>query len=256
MSERLSGKIAVITGASRGIGEAIARAFAAEGAKVVLVSRKIEALQSVADSINEGLSEPLAFACAAHMGEPAAIEEMLDWVEANVGIPQILVNNAATNPYFGPFLAVTDGAWDKTFDVNVKGYFQATRGVAQRLLARNMPGSIINVSSIYGLSGAPLQGVYAMTKAAVISMTRTLAVELGAAGIRINAICPGLVDTKFASVIVNTPEFSDVYTDRAPLGRWAQPEEITGIAVYLASDEASYTTGQEFVIDGGYTHAG
>ena len=256
MSLRLEGKIAVITGASRGIGEAIARAFAAEGAKVVLVSRKIEALQSVADSINEGLTEPLAFACAAHMGEPTAIEEMLDWVEANVGIPQILVNNAATNPYFGPFLAVSDGAWDKTFDVNVKGYFQATRGVAQRLLARNMPGSIINVSSIYGLSGAPLQGVYAMTKAAVISMTRTLAVELGAAGIRINAICPGLVDTKFASVIVNTPEFSDVYTERAPMGRWAQPEEITGIAVYLASDEASYTTGQEFVIDGGYTHAG
>lgn len=221
MSERLSGKIVVIIGASRGIGEAIARAFAAEGAKVVLVSRKIEAFQSVADSINEGLTESFAFACAAYMGEPVVIEEMLDWVEANVGVPQILVNNAATNPYFGPFLTVSDGAWDKTFDVNVKGYFQATRGVAQRLLARNMPGSIINVSSIYGLSGAPLQGVYAMTKAAVISMTRTLAVEFGAAGIRINAICPGLVDTKFASVIVNTPEFSDVYIERVPLGRWA-----------------------------------
>jgi NAD(P)-dependent dehydrogenase (short-subunit alcohol dehydrogenase family) len=252
---RLSGKVAIVTGASRGIGEAIALAFAREGAKVVIASRKLESLEEVAYRINAEFPGAVV-ARAAHMGEPEQVEALVTWTAENLGTPDILVNNAATNPYFGPFLEVSDSAWDKTFEVNVKGYFVATRAVARRLLAEGKPGSIINVASIYGLRGAPLQGVYAMTKAAVVSMSRTLAAELGAAGIRVNTICPGLVETKFASVIVNTPEFAQMYTTRDPLGRWAQPEEMTGIAVFLASDEASYTTGQEFVIDGGYTSVG
>jgi NAD(P)-dependent dehydrogenase (short-subunit alcohol dehydrogenase family) len=255
MMGRLENKVAIVTGASRGIGQAIATAFASEGARVVIVSRKLDQLQDVAAEINSDYPGTV-FARAAHMGDSAQVEELVNWVSENLGVPDILVNNAATNPYFGPFLDVPEAAWDKTFEVNVKGYFASTRAVAKRLLDEGKAGSIINVASIYGLRGAPLQGVYAMTKAAVISMSRTFAAELGGAGIRVNTICPGLVETKFASVIVNTPEFSEVYTSRAPLGRWAQPEEITGIAVYLASDEASYTTGQEFIIDGGYTSVG
>lgn len=252
---RLSGKIAVVTGASRGIGEAIATSFAAEGATVVIVSRKLDALEAVAATINETFPGTV-YARAAHMGDAAQVDALVASVADDFGTPDVLVNNAATNPYFGPFLAVSEAAWDKTFDVNVKGYFSASRAVAKRLLSDGKPGSIINMASIYGLCGAPLQGVYGMTKAAVISMSRTLAAELGAAGIRVNTICPGLVDTKFASIIVNTPEFSEHYVSRAPLGRWAEPREITGVAVFLASDEASYTTGQEFVIDGGYTSVG
>jgi len=252
---RLDSKVAIVTGASRGIGEAIARQFAAEGAKVVIASRKLESLESVADAINADYPDSI-HPRACHMGYEEQIKELVDWTHENLGVPNVLVNNAATNPYFGPFLEVEESAWDKTFEVNVKGYFMAARGVARKLIDEGEGGSIINVSSIYGLRAAAMQGVYGMTKAAVISMSRTLAMELGAANIRVNTICPGLVETKFASVIVNTPEFSKVYTDRDPLGRWAQPEEITGIAVYLASDEASYTTGQEFIIDGGYTTAG
>lgn len=252
---RLDGKVALVTGASRGIGEAIARSFAAEGAKVIISSRKIDGLTAVADSINADYPDSV-FPKACHMGHQDQIDELFSWASETLGTPQILVNNAATNPYFGPMLDTPQGAWDKTFEVNVKGYFSAIRAVATRLIDEGLPGSIINVSSIYGLRGAALQGVYGMTKAAVVSMGRTLAVELGPANIRVNTICPGLVETKFASVIVNTPEFSKVYTDRDPLGRWAQPEEISGIAVYLASDESSYTTGQEFVIDGGYINAG
>ena len=249
--ERLEGKVAIITGASRGIGEAIARAYAAEGAKVVVSSRKQEALDAVAEEIDADYPGRV-FPRACHMGEAEAIAELVSWCEAEVGQPTILVNNAATNPYFGPMLEVEMGAWDKTFDVNVKGYFEATRQVCRRLLETDTPGAIVNISSVQGVRGAPLQGIYAMTQAAVLSMTETLAIELGPAKIRVNAICPGLVETKFASVLTNTPELARHFTDRAALGRWAAPEELTGAAVFLASDEASFVTGQKLIVDGGY----
>ena len=248
---RLSNKTAIVTGGSRGIGEAIARAFAAEGAKVVIASRKQDALDAVAAQINADHPGSV-FARACHGGEPDQLAELVAWTEAKLGLPTILVNNAATNPYFGPLLDVEWPAWDKTFEVNLKGYFEATRQVSRRLIAADSAGSIINMASIYGIKGSPMQGVYAMTKAAVVSMTETLAIELGGYGIRVNAICPGLVETRFASLMVNTPMIADRYAERAALGRWAQPAEIAGIAVYLASDEASYTTGQRFVVDGGY----
>jgi NAD(P)-dependent dehydrogenase (short-subunit alcohol dehydrogenase family) len=251
---RLEGKVALVTGGSRGIGEAIARAFAENGAKVIVSSRKQEALDEVAAAINADHPDSV-WARACHMGETGAVSELVQWAWDEVGPVNVLVNNAATNPYFGPMIDVEEWAWDKTFEVNVKGYFEAARQVARRLIDAEAPGSIINVSSIYGLTGAPMQGVYGMTKAAVVSMTKTLAHEWGAAGLRVNAICPGLVDTKFASVIVNTPEFSEVFTDRAALGRWAEPDEITGIAVFLASDESKYVTGQPIVIDGGFLTA-
>lgn len=251
-SLNLQGKTAIVTGGSRGIGAAIAHRFAAEGATVVIASRKQEVLDATAAEINEEIGEDRVHARACHTGDAAQIAGLVDWASTELSLPTVLVNNAATNPYFGPMLDVDGPAWDKTFDVNVKGYFEMTRQVARRLIEADQSGAIVNVSSINGVKAAPLQGVYSMTKAAVISMTETLAQELGHAGIRVNAVCPGLVETKFASIMVNTPEISEKYTDRAALGRWAQPDEITGLVTYLASDDASYVTGQHWVIDGGY----
>lgn len=248
---RLKDKIAIVTGASRGIGEAIAEAYAREGARVVLVSRRQEALDAVAAELDAKVpGSCLARAC--HMGEPDQIGALLDWVQAEVGLPTILVNNAATNPYFGPIIGIDSSAYDKTFDVNLRGAFEASRLLAQRLLAAGKGGSIINVASISGMAAAPFQGVYGMTKAALISMTQTMARELGAAGIRVNAISPGLVDTKLAAALVHNDELVRHYTDRAALGRYGQPHEIAGPALFLASDEASYVTGHVLVADGGF----
>ena len=182
----LEDKVAIITGASRGIGESIARTFVANGARVVIASRKIEGVRAVADSLGEG-----ALAVAAHTGREADCEALVAAAIERFGRVDVLVNNAATNPYFGPMLDVDMGAWQKTFEVNLQGYFWMARGVARHLRDRGAPGSIVSVSSVAGLEAAPLQGVYGMTKAAVISMTRTLAYELASSGIRVNAIARG-----------------------------------------------------------------
>ncbi len=257
MAGRLSGKVAIVTGASRGIGEAIAGAMAREGAKVVVTSRKQDAVEAAAQRVRDVCPEAAGavFARACHAGDAAAIADLVAWASAEVGTVDVLVNNAATNPHFGPFLSVDAGAWAKTFEVNVLGYFEHARHVAKALLKADKPGSIVNVASMLGISAAPLQGVYGMTKAAVISMTKTLAVELGKANIRVNAIAPGLVETKFASVLVNSPDILQRYNQHTALARHAQPSEIAGMAVFLASDEASYVTGQTFPVDGGYTIA-
>src|SRR4051794_8257809 len=163
----LENKVAIVTGASRGIGEAIARTFAANGANVVCASRKIEGVGAVAESIG-----PRAFAVAAHTGKEADCVALVEAAVKKFGKVDVLVNNAATNPHFGPMVDVDEGAWDKTFEVNLKGYFWMTREVVKHLRSRNAPGSIINVASVAGLIASPLQGVYAMTKAAVISQTK------------------------------------------------------------------------------------
>jgi NAD(P)-dependent dehydrogenase (short-subunit alcohol dehydrogenase family) len=250
--KRLEGKIALVTGGSRGIGAAIAHAFAREGARVVIASRKAPELEATAARINEEHpGSTVARTC--HTGQPAAVAELVAAVEKELGIIDVAVNNAATNPHFGPLLTVDWSMWDKTFEVNLKGYFEVARQVAQRLVANNRAGSIINVTSIGGLRAAPMQGLYGMTKAAVISMTKTLALELGGARVRINAIAPGLVDTRFASVLVSTPELEKHFSDRAPLHRHGEPDEIAPLAVYLASDESAFMTGQTLAIDGGWT---
>jgi NAD(P)-dependent dehydrogenase (short-subunit alcohol dehydrogenase family) len=252
MSKRLAGKIALVTGGSRGIGAAIAHAFAREGARVVISSRKAPELEATAARINAEFPDAV-IARTCHSGQPQAIEELVAWIDKEVGLIDVAVNNAATNPHFGPLLTVEWSMWDKTFEVNLKGYFEVTRQVARRLIDRNHKGSIINVASIAGLRAAQMQGLYGMTKAAVISMTKTLALELGRAGIRINAIAPGVVETKFAATLVNNPDILKQFTDRAPLGRHGQPDEIAGLAVYLASDESSFLTGQTLAIDAGWT---
>ncbi len=247
----LPGKVAIVTGASRGIGEAIATCFVEHGANVVVASRKEEGVKAAADKLN-ALRAGSALPVAAHTGKEDDCKALVQKAIAKFGKVDILVNNAGTNPYFGPMLDTEMGAWDKTFEVNLKGYFWMTREVARHLIAREeKKGSIVNIASIVGMMSAPLQGVYGMTKAAVISMTKTLALELGSSGIRVNAISPGMVDTKLAAAIVGNDTLVKDLNARTALGRVAQPEEIAGAALYLASDASSFTTGEVLVVDGG-----
>jgi len=247
----LKERVAVVTGASRGIGESIARALAEQGADLVISSRKQESLDPVAESIRSEYGVKCE-AIACHTGDPEAIGELFVKIDDVFGGCDILVNNAATNPYFGPAIQMELPAFEKTFEVNVRGYFVASQEAARRMVKRNR-GSIINVASIAALSPGPMQCAYSMTKAAVVNMTKAFAQELGSSNVRVNAICPGVVETKFASVLINTPEIYDQFIEQIPLGRHAQPNEIAGLAVYLASEASSYTTGSIFVSDGGMT---
>ena len=247
----LAGKTAIVTGASRGIGHAIAKLFVESGANVVVASRKEEGVRAVADELNQ-LRANCTHPVAAHTGKEEDCKALVAAAVEKFGKVDILVNNAGTNPYFGPVLDTPMGAWDKTFEVNLKGYFWMARDVARHLLAREEKhGAIVNVASIVGMMAAPLQGCYGMTKAAVISMTKTLAYELGPSSIRVNAISPGLVDTRLAAAIVGDDTLVSEMNGRTALRRVAQPEEIAGAALYLASDASSFTTGEVLVVDGG-----
>jgi NAD(P)-dependent dehydrogenase (short-subunit alcohol dehydrogenase family) len=244
----LEGKVALVNGGSRGIGEAIAHALAEQGAAVIVTSRRQEGVDAVAAAINAAGGKAIGVAC--HTGKPDQIQVLFDRIQKDFGRLDILVNNAATNPYFGPMIHASELAYDKTFEVNVKGYFLMAQQAAQMMVAQN-GGSIINISSIEGISPSPMMGIYSMTKAAVIMLTKALAKELGSANVRANCICPGLVETNFAKVLIDTPEIHEHYIARAPMGRHAQPEEIVGAVLYLASDAASYTTGTVIACDGG-----
>ncbi len=249
----LEGKVAIITGGSRGIGEAIARTFAAHGAKVVLAARKVEGVSAVAASLEQEHGAGTALGVAAHTGKEEECVRLVAQAVERFGQVDVLVNNAGTNPYFGPFLNAEMGAWDKTFDVNLKGYFWCAREVARAAIAREAPASIVSVASVAGLTATPLQGIYGATKAAVISMTKTLAVELAASRIRVNAIAPGFVDTRLASAVLKNDDLLAQVIARTPMRRYGTPDEIAGGALYLASDAASFLTGHTLVIDGGMT---
>jgi NAD(P)-dependent dehydrogenase (short-subunit alcohol dehydrogenase family) len=249
----LDGKIAIVTGGSRGIGEAIARTFVAHGARVVIASRKVEGVQAVAESIGKEHGADKVLAVAAHTGKEDECVRLVATTVEKFGKVDVLVNNAGTNPYFGPMLNAEMGAWDKTFDVNLKGYFWCAREVAKNCIGREAPGSIVSITSVAGLMGTPLQGVYAATKAAVISMTKTLAIELAPSKIRVNAIAPGFVDTRLASAILKNDELLAHVLAKTPMRRYGTPDEIAGGALYLASDTASFLTGHTLVIDGGMT---
>jgi NAD(P)-dependent dehydrogenase (short-subunit alcohol dehydrogenase family) len=245
----LDGRIALVTGASRGIGEAIARLLAQQGAHVIVASRKLEGCQAVADAIVAGGGQATAMPC--HVGELEQIRTTVAAIRERFGRLDILVNNAATNPQFGNVLDTDPGAFQKTVDVNIRGYFFMSVE-AGKLMREQGGGSIINVTSINGVSPGLMQGVYSITKAAVINMTKVFAKECAPFGIRCNTLLPGLTDTRFASTLVNTPVIRDMALQRIPLKRIAQPGEMAGAVLYLASAAASYTTGAVLNVDGGF----
>ncbi len=244
----LADKVALITGASRGIGAAIARTYAAAGARVVLASRKQEALDEVAAQIQA--TGGTALAVSAHTGDPAAVERLVERAVETYGGVDILVNNAATSPHFGPLLTAQESHWDKTLDINVKGYFRLVQACVPAMRARG-GGKIINIASIAGLHPQPGMGIYCVSKAAVIMLTQVLAQELAPDGIQVNAIAPGYIQTRFSQAIWNNPILSEAVLRSIPQRRMGRPEELTGIALYLAAPASNFTTGAVFVIDGG-----
>jgi NAD(P)-dependent dehydrogenase (short-subunit alcohol dehydrogenase family) len=245
----LDGKVAVVTGASRGIGEAIARLLASRGAHVVVSSRKAEECGRVADAITAEGGAASVIPC--HIGEPEQIDALFARVREHHGRLDILVNNAAANPYFGHIVDTDLGAFQKTVDVNIRGYFFMCAGGA-RLMAENGGGSIINVASVNGVIPGDYQGIYSVTKAAVISMTKAFAKECAPSGVRVNVLVPGATDTRFAATLVKNPEILRQALQHIPMNRIAQPEEMAGAVLYLASPAASYTTGSCMTVDGGY----
>ena len=244
----LTGKIALVTGASRGIGESIARLLAAKGAHVIVSSRKIEACQAVADSIIADGGKANAFAC--HVGEMDQIEAIFTHIKDSFGRIDILVNNAAANPYYGHILDTDVAAFEKTVDVNIRGYFFMSTTAGQ-MMAEQGGGVILNTASVNGIVAGDKQGIYSITKAAVISMTKAFAKECGSLNIRVNALLPGLTDTKFASALTSNDKVFNMALHAIPLGRVANPDEMAGTVLYLVSDASSYTTGACIIVDGG-----
>jgi NAD(P)-dependent dehydrogenase (short-subunit alcohol dehydrogenase family) len=244
----LTSRRAIITGASRGIGAAIAERFARNGARVALVSRKPDALERVAAKLAALDCETLVVPANMSRADDA-LGVVPKVVEAWGGV-DILVNNAATNPVFGPLVDLSQDAWEKVMATNVTGPFLLSREAARQMAAQQA-GVIINIASTGGIEPSPMLGAYSVSKAAIIMLTKVLAAELGGRGVRVNCIAPGLVETRFAEVLVNTPEIHDAYVRRAALGRHGQPHEIASAAHFLASDASAYMTGQVMVIDGG-----
>jgi len=244
----LSGRVAIVTGASRGIGSAIADALAEHGAQVVLSSRKQADLDKEAERINS-LYPERATAIAAHAGRQEDLERLVAGTMERFSRIDILVNNAGTNPYFGPVLGAEVGAWDKTFEVNLRGYFILTKLVYESSMEKN-GGAIVNISSIGGLRPGIGLGVYNITKAGVIMLTRQLARELGGK-VRVNAVAPGLIKTRFAEALWGNQAILDRVLAQNPMGRIGVPEEVASAVLFLASDAASYVNGEVIVVDGG-----
>lgn len=245
----LSGKIALVTGASRGIGQAIAELLAQHGAHVIISSRKAESCQVVVDNIINAGGSAEVMAC--HIGEMAQIEAIFAQIEAKYGRLDILVNNAATNPHFGSIVDTDVNAFQKTVDVNIRGYFFMS-SYGAKLMAKSGGGAIVNVASVNGVIPGLFQGIYSITKAAVMSMTQAFAKECAGMGVRVNALLPGFTDTKFASALVKNEQIVKSVLQHVPMNRIAQPNEMAGAVLYLVSPAASYTTGVCLNVDGGY----
>jgi NAD(P)-dependent dehydrogenase (short-subunit alcohol dehydrogenase family) len=244
----LTGKVALVTGASRGIGEATARLLAKHGAHVIVSARKAEGCEAVVRTIRAEGGSAEALPC--HIGEMAQIEACFVTIRATHGRLDILVNNAATNPYYGPIEDTDLGAFQKTVDVNIRGYFfMSTHAV--KLMAEGGGGAIVNVASVNGVVPGLLQGIYSITKAAVIGMTKSFAREGAPKNIRVNALLPGLTATRLAGALL-APENRSKWESTIPMGRPAQPNEMAGTVLYLVSPAASYTTGVALNVDGGF----
>jgi NAD(P)-dependent dehydrogenase (short-subunit alcohol dehydrogenase family) len=245
----LTGKVALVTGASRGIGEASARLLARHGAQVIVASRRLEACEQVAAEIRELGGQAVAMAC--HIGDMEHIDALFSNIDKTFGRLDILVNNAAANPYYGHILDTDLGAFNKTVDVNIRGYFFMSVQAAKRMREHG-GGAIVNVASVNGVRPGPLQGIYSITKAAVINMTQSFAKECGEFNIRVNALLPGLTRTKFAAALTENEDARNYYLKFVPLGRMAEPEEMAGAVLFLVSKASSYSTGSCLTADGGY----
>jgi NAD(P)-dependent dehydrogenase (short-subunit alcohol dehydrogenase family) len=249
-STGLSGKVAIVTGGGRGIGKAITRRFAEAGANVVIASRKLENLQTTAAEFAALPGKLVPIEC--HVGRLDQLENLVRQTEQQLGPVDILVNNSATNIGQGPALNVTDEMLDKMVDINVKAALRLVRLTVSKMIERKS-GSVINIVSIAGLRPQPGGLLYSFTKAGLIMMTRNWAQEFSPHGVRVNAIAPGLIQTDFSEYFWKNEQFLKRLEKTQPIPRIGQPEEVGGIALYLASSDASYVTGQVFVIDGGAT---
>ena len=247
---RLDGRVALVTGASKGIGETMARAMAEYGAHVVLSSRKQDAVDTVAESFRaDGLA---ASAIAANMGSLDDIQRLVDFTLEACGGIDIIVNNAAANPVYGPLQDIDEGAFDKIIDVNLQGPLELCKR-AYPALCRRGGGSIMHISSIGGLKPEPGIGIYSVSKAAIISLTQAMAQDWGGDHIRVNAICPGLIRTAFSRALWSDDNIRAHFEDRVPLGRIGEPGDLAGLAVYLASDASAYCSGGVYMVDGAYS---
>ena len=245
----LDGKVALVTGASRGIGEGIAKLLAQHGAHVIVSSRKLDGCQKVVDEIKSAGYSAEAMAC--HIGDMEQIGALFEQIKSEHGKLDILINNAAANPFFGHILDTDLSAFKKTVDVNIQGYFfMCVEG--GKMMKANGGGSIVNVASVNGVIPGSMQGIYSITKASVISMTKAFAKECAQMGIRVNALLPGATDTKFASALVKNPAILKKALEHIPMNRVAEPDEMAGTVLYLASNASSYTTGACINVDGGY----
>jgi len=245
----LTGRVAIVTGASKGIGKAIARGLAELGASVVVSSRKQKAVDEVATEFTAaGL---LATGIACHVGDEVQCQNLVEQTSAIYGGVDILINNAATNPVFGPLEQMTGEVFDKVMNVNVRSCMLLAN-LCKPSMAGRGHGSIINIASVEGLKPSPMMSIYSVSKAALIMLTQTQAREWGTDKIRANAICPGLIQTKFSAALWQNEQILDHFVSQTPSGRMAQPEEMVGLAAYLASDAGSFSTGGVFTADGGY----
>ena len=247
MLTSIKGRSVVVTGASKGIGKAIAAGLAGAGASVMLSSRKIDQLEAAADEIRASGAPGDVAVRAAHAGQIDAADATVAETIERFGRLDILVNNAATNPHYGDTLTVEPSQFDKTFEVNLRGPLFWSRAAHQQAFAHNGGGVIVNIASVGGLRAEFGLGVYNLSKAALIHLTRQLAFELGPT--RVVGIAPGLVKTDFAAVLVDS--FGEALAKALPTGRLGEPEDIANLAVFLASDAAGWITGETFVIDGG-----
>ena len=246
----LTGKVAIVTGSSRGIGRSSAELLARLGAKVVISSRKADACEEVASGIRKEGGDALVIPC--NISRRAEIDALIAGTVKHYGKIDILVCNAAVNPYFGPLLDITDEAFDKIMASNVKSNIWLCAGVIPDMAERGN-GSVVIISSIGGLRGSPVLGAYGISKAADFSLCRSLAGEWGPKGVRVNCVAPGLVKTDFARALWENPQTLKATNERTPLGRIGEPDEIAGAAVFLASRAGAFMTGQAIVIDGGAT---
>lgn len=249
----LENKVALVTGASRGIGEATARLFAEHGAHVIVSSRKIDDCKTVADDINSKGGSAEAFAC--HIGDMEQISSIFRHIDDTHGHLDILVNNAATSPYYGHVNDTGLSAFEKTIEVNVRGFFYMSANASKRM-QNHGGGTIVNVASVGGVKPSMAQGIYSITKAAVINMTQSFAKECAQFNVRVNAVLPGLTDTKLASALSTNEEVRDELFANIPLKRMAQPVEIASAVLFLASDASSYCTATCLTVDGGFLGAG